>query len=151
MNDNSKPYGVCGVYCGQCPSGKGKIKNIAKELRRLIIKDYEWVESVIKEFDYVNFLKGLEWFTKQQCPTCTKIKDPWCEVRKCEKIIKKKFKSCLLCEDFLNCPRTKYQRERYPFVIDHYHRVKKFGFEKHLEEEEERTKNGITLIDIRKY
>jgi hypothetical protein len=147
----NEKYGVCGVYCGLCPSGKGKIKNLAEELRKYIVDDYQWVESVVKEFDYANFLKGLEWFTNQQCPSCTKIEEPWCDVRKCEKIITKKIESCLLCEVFLNCPRTDYQRKRYPFVIDHYHRVKMVGFKRYLEEEEERTKNGVSLTDIRAY
>jgi hypothetical protein len=31
----------------------------------------------------------------------------------------------------------------YPFVIDNYSRVKQVGFEKHLEEEEERAKAGV--------
>jgi len=151
MKEVNKNFGVCGVYCGQCPSGKGEIKIKANKLKKLIIDDYYWVESLIKEFDYVNFLKGLEWFTKEQCQMCANITEPWCEVKKCKYIINKIIKSCLLCEEFLNCQRTEYQRDRYPFVIDHYHRVKEVGFEKHLEEEEKRAKNGITLLDIRKY
>ena len=150
MNDDNKLYGVCGVFCGQCHT-KEKVHLLTIELKRLIIDDYDWVEKLIEDFDYTNFLKGLEWFSKQQCPTCSKIADPWCEVRKCEKIINKELKSCLLCEEFLNCSRTEYQRDRYPFVIDHYHRVKQIGFQKHLEEEEKRAEEGVRLIDIRKY
>ena len=127
MDNNDKIYGFCGVYCGQCPSGKGTIESKAKELRELIINDYNWVESVVEEFDYVNFLKGLEWFTKQKCPTCTKIKEPWYDVRKCDMIINQEIKSCLLCNEFLICPKTKYQREWYPFVKSHLNRVKKLG------------------------
>ncbi len=150
MNDDNKLYGVCGVYCGQCHTME-KVHLLAMELKKLIIDDYDWVANVVDDIDYTNFLKGLEWFSKQHCPTCVKISDPWCEVRKCEKIINKELKSCLLCEEFLNCPRTEYQRDRYPFVIDRYHRVKQIGFEKHLEEEEKRAKEGVRLIDIRKY
>jgi hypothetical protein len=39
-----------------------------------------------------------------------------------------------------------YQRETYPFVVDHYRRAKEVGFEKHLEEEEERSKAGVSLM-----
>jgi hypothetical protein len=44
------------------------------------------------------------------------------------------------------CENTSYQRDTYPFVVDNYHRVKEVGFEKHLEEEEERSKAGISLM-----
>ena len=144
-------YGICGVYCGLCPSGKGEIMEKANDLKKLIIDDYDWVESAIKKFNYHNFLKGLDWFSNQKCSTCLKIIEPWCEVRKCEEIVNHKLKSCLLCDSFLNCPKTEYQRDRYPYVIGHYHRVKEIGFEKHLEEEEKRSKEGITFLDIRKY
>jgi hypothetical protein len=34
----------------------------------------------------------------------------------------------------------------YPFVAENYSRVKQIGFQKYLEEEEERTKAGIDLM-----
>ncbi len=55
---------------------------------------------------------------------------------KCEK------GSCLLCEEFLECTRTEYQRGRYPFVLERYERVK---------EEREKALSGLLLNDIRKY
>lgn len=67
-----------------------------------------------------------------------------CENRKCAK--EKELKSCLLCGDYLMCEKTEYQREWYPFVVDDYQRVKEVGFEKHLEEEEERSKAGVDLM-----
>jgi len=32
-------YGICGVYCGQCPGGNGRVKMIAGELKRLVDND----------------------------------------------------------------------------------------------------------------
>ena len=34
MNIDDLPYGVCGVYCGQCPSGNGTIRSLAGKLIR---------------------------------------------------------------------------------------------------------------------
>lgn len=147
-----KPFGVCGVYCGMCTASTDTISTTAKKLKDLIIEDYIWVEGLENlEFQYKELLKGLDWFADQQCSTCMKNVDAWCDVKKCPKIINSEIKSCLLCDEFISCERTSYQRDRYPFVIDYFKRVKKIGFEKHLEEEEKRAQNGIVLQKIRKY
>jgi hypothetical protein len=67
-----------------------------------------------------------------------------CENRKCAPA--KKLESCLLCGDYLTCKHTEYQREWYPFVTENYNRVKEAGFQKHLEEEEERARAGVDLM-----
>jgi len=65
-----------------------------------------------------------------------------CENRRCAS--EKKLRSCLLCNDYLTCKNTEYQRDVYPFVIENYSCVKQVGFLKHLEEE--RAKAGIDLM-----
>lgn len=93
---------------------------------------------------YHLFRKGLEWFASAQCPMCLNDGGAPCENRKCASA--KELKSCLLCDDYLACKHTQYQRDWYPFVIDNYNRVKQVGFQKHLEEEEERARAGIDLM-----
>ena len=145
MNKKDYPYGICGVYCGQCPSGNGRIKIIAGELKRLVdTSRYEWVEDVVKSFSFREFRKGLEWFTNAQCPGCLNGDDAPCENRKCA--AKKSLESCLLCNEYLTCDHTEYHREWYPFVVDNYKRVKQVGLQKHLEEEEKRAKAGVDLM-----
>lgn len=118
---------------------------MAGELKRLVdTVRYGWVKDVVKSFDFDEFRKGLEWFSDSQCPTCLKGGGAPCENRKCAP--KRNLKSCLLCDDYLTCRNTEYHRDVYPFVVDNYNRVKQVGFEKHLEEEEERTKAGIDLM-----
>ena len=141
-------YGRCGVFCEMCPTGNGRIATLATELLRLTKGAYTWAEDSV-DFSFEDVRKGLEWLSKVECPSCVNIKEPWCEVMKCEKV--QELKSCLKCEDFLTCPRTAYQRDRYPFVIKHYQRVKEVGLEKLFKEERKRAKEGITLIDIRKW
>jgi hypothetical protein len=54
-------YGICGVYCGQCPNGNGRVKMIAGELKRLVdTVRYEWVQDAVTSFKYIDFRKGLE-------------------------------------------------------------------------------------------
>lgn len=150
MSEGDYVYGVCGVFCEMCPTGNGKISELASKLLHLTQGSYEWAEDSV-DFKFEDVRKGLEWFAEAKCPTCLNIKEPWCGVLECERIKTKKLKSCLLCEDFLNCPNTEYHRDRYPIVIEHYDRVKKVGFEQHLKEERKRVQDGVCLIDIRKY
>lgn len=145
MNKKDYLYGICGVYCGQCPSGNGRIKIIAGELKRLVdTSRYDWVEDVVKSFSFREFRKGLEWFTDAQCLGCLNGGGAPCENRKCA--AKKSLESCLLCKEYLTCDYTEYHREWYPFVVNNYKRVKQVGFQKHLEEEEKRAKAGVDLM-----
>ncbi|MCL6579402.1 MAG: DUF3795 domain-containing protein [Candidatus Bathyarchaeota archaeon] len=145
MNNNNRQYGICGVYCGQCPNGNGRVKMMAMELKRLVdTTRYNWVKEVIKSFNFDEFRKGLEWFSQAQCHMCLNGGGAPCENRKCAS--NKNLQSCLLCNEYLTCKNTEYQRDVYPFVIDNHNRVKQVGFQKHLEEEEEKTKAGIDLM-----
>jgi hypothetical protein len=148
MASKEYAYGVCGVFCEMCPSGTGKIAQLATDLLKLIKNSYTWAEDKV-DFSFKDLRKGLEWLTKDSCPTCRQIEEPWCDVLKCEKA--QKLKSCLLCEDFLKCESTEYHRDRYPFVIQNYERVKKVGLEEHLKEERKKAQDGVTLNDIRKW
>jgi len=145
MNEKEYSYGICGVYCGQCPSGNGRVKTIAGELMRLVdTVGYDWVEFAVKSFNFKEFRKGLEWFAAAQCPMCLNGGGAPCENRKCP--AERKLENCLLCDDYLTCEHTAYQRDRYPFVVENYERVRQVGFQQHLEEEEERAKAGVDLM-----
>jgi transcription elongation factor Elf1 len=143
--DTKYQYGICGVYCGQCPNGNGRVKMMARELKRLVdTTRYEWLRDAEKSFGFDEFRKGLEWFSSAQCPMCLNGGGAPCENRKCA--ARKHLQSCLLCGDYLTCKHTDYHRDTYPFVIDNYNRVKTVGFQKHLEEEEERARAGVDLM-----
>lgn len=146
MEKKNNQYGICGVYCGQCPNGNGRVKMMADELKRLVdTVRYDWLEQAVKSFSFKDFRKGLEWFSNAQCPMCLNGGGaPWCENRKCAP--NKGIENCLQCSDYMTCKNTQYQREWYPFVIDNHNRVKQVGLQKHLEEEEERARAGVSLM-----
>jgi hypothetical protein len=148
LGEENYEFGKCGVFCEMCPTGNGRIAELAKELSWLIKGSYSWLEDSL-DFRLEDLRKGLEWLSKEDCPTCKNIKEPWCEVLKCQKI--RQISNCLLCDEFLTCSRTSYQRDRYPFVIKHYQRVKEIGIESHYDEERKKAREGITLNDIRKW
>jgi hypothetical protein len=143
-------YGRCGVFCEVCPAGNGRVVELAGELKRLTSDFFRDFPEGHGGFDWAEYRKGLDHFIESYgCPTCQEIEEPWCEVLKCDKVREKE--SCLLCDEFPECPRTEYQRGRYPFVLEHYERVKEIGFEGHLKEERERAASGTLLNDIREY
>ncbi len=146
MNTDDFECGICGVYCGQCPNGNGRVSMMAMELKRLVdTTRYEWLKGHVKSFDFDEFRKGLEWFSDSRCPMCLKGGgNPTCPNRKCG--TDKGLKSCLECADYLTCKATTYQREVYPFVIENYRRVSEVGLEQHLKEERERAKAGVSLM-----
>jgi hypothetical protein len=145
MEKENRQYGMCGVYCGQCPNGNGRVRFTAGELKRLVdTVRYAWLNEVVKSFKFDEFRKGLEWFSTAQCPMCMNGGGAPCENRKCAS--QKKLESCLLCNDYLTCKHTEYQRDFYPFVVENYNRVKQVGFEKYLDEEEERARAGVDLM-----
>jgi hypothetical protein len=145
MQKENRQYGICGVYCGQCPNGNGRVKIMAGELKRLVdTTRYDWVKDVVKSFSFDEFRKGLEWFADSQCPMCLNGGGAPCENKKCAP--KRNLQSCLLCNVYLTCKNTEYQRDVYPFVVDNHNRVKQVGFQKYLEEEEERTKAGVDMM-----
>lgn len=118
---------------------------MAGELKRLVdTTRYDWVEDVVKSFSFDEFRKGLEWFSNSQCPMCLNGGGAPCENKKCAP--KKNLESCLLCDEYLTCENTEYQREWYSFVVENYKRVRQVGFQKHLEEEEERARAGVDLM-----
>ncbi len=138
-------YGVCGVYCGQCPNGNGRVRFAAGELKRLVdTVRYEWIENAVKSFSFREFRKGLEWFSQAQCRGCLSGDGAPCENRGCAS--GKGLRSCLLCESYLECPKTAYQRDWYPFVKENYELVKQVGFEAYHREEEERARAGVDLM-----
>jgi len=145
MGEKKYSYAVCGVYCGQCPNGNGRVKVIAGELKRLVdTVGYDWVQSQVGSFDFKEFRKGLEWFSAAQCPGCLRKGDTHCRNKGCA--ADRGLESCLLCGDYLSCEHTAYQRDRYPFVVWNYERVREAGLQKHLEEEEERARAGVDLM-----
>ncbi|HVP92339.1 MAG TPA: DUF3795 domain-containing protein [Acidobacteriota bacterium] len=146
MQKTSERYGICGVYCGQCPNGNGRVSMMAQELKRLVdTTRYEWLRHYVKSFNFDEFRKGLEWFSDSQCPMCLKGGgNPNCENRKC--VTGKNLQGCLQCNEYMMCKNTVYQRETYPFVSENYRRAKEVGLKKHLDEEEERSRAGVSLM-----
>ncbi len=147
----SQNLGRCGVYCGQCRAFTTEVTNLATQFKKWVEQDYSWLKDAEDSFDYDNFLKGLEWFENSTCTGCRAATEGWCDVKKCEKIQKNEIDNCLICEEFADCPHTDYQRKRYSYLFERIKFIEKEGFDKFLEEEERKGKEGVRIQDIRDY
>jgi hypothetical protein len=93
-------------------------------------------------FDFTQFLTGLDWFIQHaSCPGCRHGGGPaWCEVKQC--CAAKGWRICFECEEF-PCNRTKDVSD--PDTMDRYERFKKIGFEKWVEEQTQKVREGYEI------
>jgi hypothetical protein len=119
---------------------------MAEELKRFIhaYKYGEWIGFVTQEFEFGNFMKGLNWFANSSCNGCLQGGGmPTCEVRNCCK--EKGFNNCYFCNDFLKCEKLDYQRETYR-INENYERIKQVGYENWLKEQEKKSEANFDNI-----
>jgi len=125
---------------------QARVPKMAKELKRFVqaYKYGEWIAYISREFEFENFMKGLNWFADSGCIGCLQGGGmPTCEVRNCCKA--KDLKNCYLCRDFLECEKLTYQRETYR-IDENFTRIKQIGYENWLKEQEEKLKADFDNI-----
>lgn len=99
----------CGLYCGDCFGHKGKIPDLAKELRNELrqAKFDRVVEGIpFKEFQhYGECYKVLGAMVRLRCKSACKGGggNPFCAIRKCCR--KKGFDGCWECDEIESCKK----------------------------------------------
>jgi hypothetical protein len=97
--------GFCGIWCGSCVVGNGTLKLLTQKYEE-IINNYGLEEWVSKDFEFREFMKGLE--SIQATPVCNGcLKEdgrPDCEMRTCAS--NKKLNDCSECPDPETCEQT---------------------------------------------
>jgi hypothetical protein len=93
-------------------------------------------------FDFKQFVKGLERFIENaKCPGCQQGGGPpGCEVRRC--CFGKGLRICFECEEF---PCSKFEEYADPDTMDRYKRFKEIGFEKWVEEQAQKAREGYEI------
>jgi hypothetical protein len=135
----------CGVCCSHC-SMQSRIPKMAKELKRFVqaYKYGDWIAYVTREFEFENFMKGLNWLANSGCSGCFQGGGmPNCEVRNCSRA--KNFENCYFCKDFSECRKLDYQKETYK-VNENYARIRQIGYGNWLKEQEEKLKADFDNI-----
>ena len=76
--------GCCGIWCGSCVAGNGVLQELTKRYKK-VITDYDLEQWAPKDFDFMEFAKGLESIQNMAlCPGCLKGGGrEGCEIRAC--------------------------------------------------------------------
>jgi len=127
------------------------MQNTASALKDMILNEFFWLTDADLPFDFDEFIQNLGHFAEMNTCTGRKEESAWCAVRKCPRIRNDEVDNCLLCEMFADCDHTEYVRNRYSYLFDHVNTIQEKGLEVYLEEEEQKARNGVKLIDIRDY
>jgi len=131
----------CGDYCGGCGQYNGVIITTAKQMREFADL-YGFAFRSKEAFDFSQFLRGLEWFAENaKCPGCKQGGGPaWCEVKQC--CSERGVRICFECKDF---PCSEIESVADADTKDRYRRFKEIGFEKWVEEQAQKAKQGYEI------
>jgi hypothetical protein len=94
--------GFCGIWCGSCIVGNGALQELTRRYKELIAA-YGLDEWGPKDFDYKEFLKGLE--SIEKAPLCSGCQKGGgrenCEMRSCAQ--SRKISGCRTCTELVDC------------------------------------------------
>lgn len=119
---------------------------MAEELKRFVqaYKYGDWIQHIAQDFEFGNFMKGLNWFANSGCNGCLQGGGmPNCEIRTCCK--EKGLRNCYFCRDFEECEKLGYQKATYK-INDSYIRINQIGYENWLKEQKEKASKGFDNI-----
>ncbi len=93
-------------------------------------------------FDFKQFMKSLDWIIENaKCPGYQQGGGPpECEVRKC--CSEKELLICFSCGEF---PFPKFKEYSDPDTMDRYKRFKETGFDRWVEEQKQKAKEGYEI------
>lgn len=123
----------CGIYCRLCDYFTGRIRNSARNLLKIARKHSELklFADASKAFDFENFVKGLEWISKEISPCVGSCRGGggWedCPFRKCCR--EKGLRFCYECSEF-PCDVL----EKYPRRVEELNEIKEMGLEDWIKE-----------------
>ena len=128
----------CGLYCEECPFYKGKIADLARDLRKELrdTKFSNIAEGLpFKEFkNYDLCYEVLGALVKIRCKSaCRKGGgNPFCAIRKCSQ--KKNFQGCWECDDIETCKKLDTLKAGHGDAhIKNLRKIKKKGIDNFLE------------------
>jgi len=159
INEAKKLIGYCGIYCGSCGMFRGRIySKIAQDFLE-VIKAAGYPDEITinqkgvkPDFDFDEFLKGIEYFSKEDSAAycqepCKKGGGVPCKNRLCAK--ERGLEICYECKDF-PCEHFSWTLEKSPEKAKDYERFKKLGFEGWIRFHAERAEKGYSNA-TRKY
>ena len=138
MGEDKDLVAYCGLYCGDCFGYKGKIADLARDLRKELrqAKFDRAAEGIpFKEFKhYKECYEVLGAMVRLRCKNACKGGGgpPFCKIRKCCQ--KKGYEGCWKCEEFETCKKLDFLEPIHKDAhIKNLRKIKKQGIDKFLE------------------
>lgn len=139
----------CGLYGGSCARWHEYtvFRDLAKILAEWVdAQGYQyWLPTAVKDFDYTEFRKTLEFFSKDDswlvCKKCCQGGDgnPLCKIRQCCQ--EKKLDLCFDCAEF-PCQMAR----EFPYqMLERAQEYKELGKEKWLQRQIQKAQQGFEL------
>jgi len=126
----------CGLYCGDCPNHKGKIADLARDLRKELREaKFDKTAEALSEISFFKTFKNypqcyevLGEMVKLRCKTVCKDGGgpPFCKIRKCCQ--KKGIEGCWECDEFETCEKLNFLNSGHGVAhIKNLRKIKKKG------------------------
>jgi len=116
IKDDERLIACCGLYCGDCHGYKGRIPDLARDLRKeLRDSDYERFADALSDMSFAKVYKDydrcyevLGAMVKFRCKKGCRAGGgpPFCKIRVC--CGKKGFEGCWECTEFEGCGKMKF-------------------------------------------
>ncbi len=138
MSNNEKLIAYCGLYCGDCFGYKGKIAELAKDLRKELRQ--EKFEIMIKGIpfkalkNYKECYDVLGILVRLRCTNACRAGggNPFCKIRKCCQ--KKGIEGCWECDEFETCEKLDFLKPNHGDAhLKNLQKIKKKGIGEFLE------------------
>ncbi len=139
--DDRELIAYCGLYCGECSTYKGKIADLARDLRKeLRTARFDKTAEFLAGFSFFqpfkHYSQGYEMMgalVKMRCKKACRGGGgpPFCKMRKC--CIKKEIEGCWECADFETCEKLDFLTPSHGDAhIKNLRKLKKKGIEEFL-------------------
>ncbi len=132
MTDEKDLVAYCGIYCGDCFAHKGKVADLARDLRKELRRARfdRVVEGIpFKEFEhYQECYEVLGAMVRLRCKNACRGGGgpPFCNIRKCSQ--KKEIDGCWACDEFETCKKLDFLKQGHGDAhIRNLRRIKKKG------------------------
>ncbi len=141
MTEEKDLVAYCGLYCGDCFSHRGKVADLARDLRRELRqtrfdKTAEFMSTIsfFKVFEnYEQCYEVLGALVKLRCKKACKGEGgpPFCKIRKCCQ--KKEIIGCWECSEFESCEKLDFLKPGHGDAhIKNLRKIRKSGIENFL-------------------
>ena len=138
MTGDGNLIAYCGLYCDDCFGYKGKVADLARDLRKELrqAKFEEAVKGIpFKEFQHYNeCYEVLGAMVRLRCKSACRGGggNPFCKIRKCCQ--RKELEGCWLCDEFVTCEKLQELKANHGEAhIKNLRKIKRKGIDAFLE------------------